>query len=57
MIIQRGAYLKIVCVWFVVDSLWMDIPVVAFNFSGVRLLVVVIKVCTLRRKILKSSFF
>lgn len=35
----------------------MDIPVVAFNFSDVRLLVVVIKVYTLRRKILKSSFF
>lgn len=46
------------CVWFVVDSLQMDIAVAVLNFSDVGLLAVVVKVYTsLRRKIFKSRFF
>lgn len=48
--------MKIVCL-FVVGLLWGDITAVNVNVRDVQLLAVVTKVDTLKRKILKCTFF
>lgn len=55
-IIFQGPHVKIICL-FVVGLLWGDITAVNVNVRDVRLLAVVTKVDTLKRKILKCTFF